>query len=188
LFDRHKIISPSLFQTGHQSRLDILGQVDSFLEGIALHIAIKCFLEHVHLFIELARFLKHGSCGQTDCDFLEEILRKTYTVVVDDIGCFDWDPAFEVMVDGIDVISFILFDLTCFLFLTGFDQPAEIMLFKLVDILVVFLFCYFDGFIPFMEFLIHLHCLLYFIVLEEDRLCTMKLALEDSQFGLHFVV
>jgi hypothetical protein len=69
LLDRHQVVSPTLLETGHQSGLGIFGQVYSFFEGVAFHVAVKCLLQHVHLFVQLTGFLMHCGLGEV-CGYL----------------------------------------------------------------------------------------------------------------------
>ena len=188
LLNGHEVVAPSLLQTGDQPGLCIFGQVHCLFVGISFDIAIKSFLEHVHLFIELACLFVHAACCQAGGYLLEEVGWEADVGVVYNVGCSGGDASLKVEVDCGVVVSLLLLYLSCLFLLPGLQQPVVVIFLELLHIGVLVLLSTLDGLVPFVQFLVHLHSFLDLVVLQKQRLGPMELFLKDCQFGLHLVV
>ena len=66
----------------------------------------------------------------------------------------------------------------------GIQQPLEVVVFEVADVLVLELFCNLNGLVPSMELLIHLHGFFNLVILDQDGFCLVELLEQDSKLGL----
>jgi hypothetical protein len=82
------------------------------------------------------------------------------------------------------IVAFSLFHFSSFSLLVCFEQPLEVVVFKLTDVLMFEFLCNLNRLVPPVKFLVHCHSLLNFVVLNKDSLCLMELFVEDSKLCL----
>ena len=109
----------------------------------------------------------------------------SYVIVSDNVGSLGWETSLKIESDGSVVVSFSLFDFSSLGFLVGLNQPLEVVLLEFSHIWVVLFLCNLNAFIPPVQFLVHSHGFLHFIILQENSLSSVELLLQDCKLSLH---
>jgi hypothetical protein len=81
-------------------------------------------------------------------------------------------------------VTFSLLDLGSLSLLVGVNEPLEVVFLELPHVGVVLLLSNLDALVPPVQFLVHCHGLLHFVILKEDCLGAVELLIEDCQLGL----
>lgn len=112
-------------------------------------------------------------------------MRNLLTVGRNTVGSLCWQTTLQVELDSRDVVTFAFFDLGSLGLLVGFEEPLEIVVFELADVLVLELFGNLDGFVPAVKLLVHGHSLFDFIMLNQNGLSLVELLIENGKLCLH---
>jgi hypothetical protein len=138
----------------------------------------------VHTFKEVSCFFVHTGGDELACDFLQLIMWDVDLIAGYNVRCLCWQTTFQVELDCCRVVLFTFFYFSCLGFLVGLQQPLKVVFLKFTNILMFEFFCDFDALIPAVEFLIHSHGFLNFIILNEDCFSLMELLVEYRKLGL----
>ena len=109
----------------------------------------------------------------------------SYVIVSDDVGSLGWETSLKIESDSSVVVTFSFFDFSSLGFLVGLNQPLEVVLLEFSHIWVVLFLCNLNAFIPPVQFLVHSHGFLHFIILQENSLSSVELLLQDCKLSLH---
>jgi hypothetical protein len=81
-------------------------------------------------------------------------------------------------------VTLSLLDLGSLSLLVGVNEPLEVVFLELPHIGVVLLLSNLDALVPPVQFLVHCHGLLHFVILKEDCLGAVELLVQDCQLSL----
>lgn len=162
----YKIITPLLFKTDNNSRICSFRQINSFLKSKSLTIAIKCFLQFIHLLIKFTSLFMHASRIKSSSYSLKQLLRERDIVIEYNSRSLSWQIALQIQFNSLSVISFLFLQFSSLFLLVRFNKPLKISSFHLNHVLMLLFFCNLKTFIPLVQFLVHLHSFINFVVIK----------------------
>ena len=186
LFCRNEVVAPTFFELHDDRGFHFFSQINGLLVSIAFAVAVQRALVIFHLLVELPGPFIHTCLAQRLGDFFKNILRETYIITKHHIRGPCWQATFQIELNGAQEIALVFFDFTRFFLLIGLQEPLEIIGLELHDVRVVLFFSYLYAFVPLVKFLVHLHGLFDFVVIEQDGLGAVKLLFQNREFGLDF--
>lgn len=145
---------------------------------------VKSTIEKAHLLEEVTCLLVHVGRDKHVGDFLKLILLDTDVVAEDDIGGLGRQATTQVESDSGVEVALLLLDLSSLGLLAGLEEPAEVVILELNDILMLVLLGNLDTLVPAVKLLVHGHSLFDLVMLDQDSLSLVELLVEDSHLGL----
>ena len=185
LFLGGKPVTPLLLK-GHNVRGESsLRKLNSLAESVTLHIRVKSAVKHVHLLVEITSLFMHARLNKLRGDLVELVVRDLLAVGRDTVGSLCGQTALQIKLDSRDVVSFAFFDLGSLCLLVGLEEPLEVVVLELADVLVLEFFSDLDGFVPAVKLLVHRHSLFDFIMLNKNSLSLVELLIKNGKLRLN---
>jgi hypothetical protein len=78
----------------------------------------------------------HTSLDQLTGNFVELVLGNADTIRSDTISSFGRKTTFQVKLNRSDIVLFTFFHLSCFSFLISLEEPLEVIVLELANVLV----------------------------------------------------
>jgi len=86
------------------------GEIYSLSEGVTHDVGVKRSVQQIHLFEKVACLLMHARLGKLSRNFFELVIWNSEIVSRHTIGCFCWQTAFQIELDGSLEVAFSLLD------------------------------------------------------------------------------
>jgi len=160
-----KPITPFLLKGNNVGWESTLSQLNSLAVSVALHIRVKSSVEDIHLLVEVTGLFVHARLNELGSNLVKLIVRDRNVVCRHTISCLGWETSLKVQLDSGNIVTFALLDLSCLSFLVSFQEPLEVVILELSDVLMLELLGDLDRLVPSVQLLVHGHSFFDLIVL-----------------------